>query len=116
MKYKLFPKLEFLAYVKQIHVAYNPGRAKSEVARRLVLQVTSDKVKRKFPALQASWELLAYDAPATVDVTFSDGHSRRFLADHWSKSEMQAVIDRWQFEAHLEKMKISNIEKPGEDE
>jgi hypothetical protein len=73
-------------------------------------------VKKKFPTLQSSWELLAYDVPSTVDVTFADGAKRRFLADHWSKAEMQAVIDRWQFEAHLEKMKISNIEKPGEDD
>ena len=116
MKYNLFPKLDFLAYAKQIHVAYHPGRAKSEVARRLVLQITSEKVKRKFPTLQTSWELLGYDAPATVDVTFADGQSRRFLADHWSKAEMQAVVDRWQFEAHLEKMKTSNIEKPNEDD
>jgi hypothetical protein len=116
MKYKLFPKLDFLAYVSNIHVAYNPGRAKSEVARRLVLQITSQSVKKKFPALQSSWELLAYDAPSTVDVTFADGNKRRFMADHWSKAEMQAVIDKWQFEAHLEKMKTTNIEKPGEDD
>ena len=116
MKYKLFPKLDFLAYAKHIHVAYHPGRAKSEVARRLVLQITSQTVKRKFPTLQTSWELLGYDAPATVDVTFPDGTSRRFVADHWSKSEMQAVIDRWQFGAHLEKLKTSNVEKPSEDD
>ena len=116
MKYKLFSKLDFLQYAKSIHVAYHPGRAKSEVARRLVLQITSEKVKKKFPTLNASWELLGYDAPATVDVTFGDGQRRRFMADHWSKAEMQSVVDRWQYEAHIEKMKMSNIEKPYEDE
>ena len=115
MKYKLFPRLDFFAYMKKIRVAYHPGRSKSETARRLVLQITSEALKKKFPGLSASYELLGYDAPATVDVEFGDGRKKRFVCDHLSKSEMQSVIDKWQFEAHLEKMKTSNIEKPDEE-
>lgn len=33
MKYKLFPRLDFFAYLKKIHVSYHPGREKTEVAR-----------------------------------------------------------------------------------
>ena len=116
MKYKLFPRLDFLSYLKTIHIAYHPGRAKSEVARKLILQVTGQSAKRKYPTLKSSWELLGYDAPATIDVEFQNGLKRRFLADHYSKDEMHAIIDKWQYETHIEKMKVSNLEKPNEDD
>ena len=31
MKYNLFPRLDFLSYLSKIHVAYHPGRPKTEV-------------------------------------------------------------------------------------
>mmetsp|Transcript_168 Transcript_168/g.394 ORF Transcript_168/g.394 Transcript_168/m.394 type:complete len:117 (-) Transcript_168:54-404(-) len=116
MKYKLFPPLDFLAYLKRIHVAYHPGRERTEVARRLVLHMTAEATKKKFPNLQASWELLGYDAPATVDVELVDGRKKRFLAEHYSRQEMQDIIDAWQFEAHLQHMKEHSLEKPDDDE
>merc|ERR1712137_1326949 len=67
MKYNLFPRLDFLAYLKRIHVAYHPGRERTEVARNLIMHMTSEPSKKKFPQLQATWELLGYDAPATID-------------------------------------------------
>jgi hypothetical protein len=117
MKYKLFPKVDFLAYLKSIHIAYHPGRAKTEVARRLVLQVTSENSKKKYPGLNASWELLGYDAPSSVEVEFFDGRKQRFLAEGYTKSEIHALIDKWQYSAHIDKMKIHSIEKANaEDE
>ncbi len=116
MKYKLFPKLDFLSYLKSVHIAYHPGRPKSEVARKLIMQVTQADAKRKYPGLQSSWELLGYDSPATIDVVFVNGKKKRFNADHYSKDEMHSIIDTWQFDAHMEKMKVSSLEKPNEDD
>ncbi|CAK9077394.1 unnamed protein product [Durusdinium trenchii] len=107
MKYTLFPPLDFLAYLKRIHVAYHPGRARTEVAR---------KTKKRFPNLEASFELLGYDAPATIDVEMVDGRKKRLLAEHYSTKEMQDIVDTWQFECHLEHMKENNLEKKDEDE
>ncbi|CAE7332472.1 unnamed protein product [Symbiodinium necroappetens] len=116
MKYKLFPTLDFLAYLKRIHVAYHPGRERTEVARRLILHMTAESTKKKFPNLQASWELLGYDAPAVVDVELVDGRKKRFLAEHYSRQEMQDIIDTWQYEAHLQHMKEHSLEKADDDE
>merc|ERR1712066_403269 len=98
MKYNLFPRLDFLAYLKSIHVAYHPGRERTEVARRLIMHMTSESSQRKFPQLKASWELLGYDAPATIDIEFVNGKQKRFLAEHYSQREMQDLVDAWQFE------------------
>ncbi|CAE8637367.1 unnamed protein product [Polarella glacialis] len=92
MKYNLFPRLDFLAYLKRIHVAYHPGRERTEVARRLIMHMTSESAMRKFPNLKSSWELLGYDAPATVDVELVDGKKKRFLAEHYSQREMQETV------------------------
>jgi hypothetical protein len=116
MKYNLFPKLHFLDYVKRIHVSYHPGREQVETARQLILQITSDSTKRKFPKLEASWELLGYDAPAVVDIELVNGATKRFLADHYSRCEMQAIIDQWQYTAHMEHMKQHSLEKLNDEE
>mmetsp|Transcript_88335 Transcript_88335/g.205519 ORF Transcript_88335/g.205519 Transcript_88335/m.205519 type:complete len:117 (-) Transcript_88335:133-483(-) len=116
MKYNLFPRLDFLAYLKSIHVAYHPGRERTEVARRLIMQMTSESTKKKFPQLKASWELLGYNAPATIDVEFVHGKKKRFFAEHYSKQEMQDIVDSWQFEAHLQYMKEHSLENPDEED
>ena len=111
MKYKLFPRLDFLDQVKKIHIAYHPGRERTDSARQIILQVTSDSVKRKHPKLEATWELLGYDAPAVVDVELTNGHRKKFLADHYTRKEMQSIIDQWQYVAHMEHMKQHSLEK-----
>eukprot|EP00435_Cladocopium_sp_Y103_P016439 s3642_g4.t1 len=58
MKYNLFPPLDFLAYLKRIHVAYHPGRERTEVARKLIMHMTSERTKKRWPKLEASFELL----------------------------------------------------------
>mmetsp|Transcript_44998 Transcript_44998/g.97744 ORF Transcript_44998/g.97744 Transcript_44998/m.97744 type:complete len:117 (-) Transcript_44998:129-479(-) len=116
MKYTLFPRLDFLAYLRRIHVAYHPGRERTEVARRLIMHMTSENSKKKFPQLNATWELLAYDAPATIDVEFEDGKKKRFLAEHYSRREMQDIVDHWQFDLHLKHMKEHSMEKVADDE
>lgn len=116
MKYKLFPKLDFLDYVKRIHVSYHPGRERAETARQLILQMTSETTKRKHPKLEATWELLGYDSAAIVDVELINGHKKRFIADHYSRKEMQSIIDQWQYVAHMEHMKQHSLEKIAEDE
>merc|ERR1712216_1006257 len=95
IKYNLFPRLDFLAYLKRIHVAYHPGREKTEVARRLIMRIMADTTKVKYPQLQASWELLGHDAPTTIDVEFVNGNKKRFLAEHYTQNEMQDIADAW---------------------
>ena len=80
------------------------------------MQVTGQDAKKRYPALKSSWELLGYDSPATIDVVFQSGEKKRFLADHYSKNEMHAIRDKWQFDSHFEKMKNTSLEKPNEDD
>ncbi|CAD7946306.1 unnamed protein product [Amoebophrya sp. A25] len=115
MKYNLFPRLDFFAYLKRIHVSYHPGRPKTEVARRLIMRMTSEGTKKKFPQLQATWELLGYDAPSTVQVEFVNGREKRFLIEHYSRYEMQNIVDEWQYGAHMEHMRENNLEKAEDD-
>merc|ERR1712187_260803 len=105
-----------LAYLKSIHVAYHPGRERTEVARRLIMHMTSEPTRKKLPQLKATWELLGYDAPATIDVEFADGRRKKFMAEHYSQQEMQDIVDTWQFEAHLQFMKEHSLEKPDDDD
>lgn len=116
MKYKLFPKLDFLDYVKRLHVSYHPGRERTETARQLILHMTSDATKRKHPKLEATWELLGYDSPALIDIELVNGHKKRFSAEHYSRSEMQSIVDQWQYTAHMEHMKQHSLEKIVEDD
>lgn len=37
-------------------MAYHPGRERTEVARQLIMHMTSERTKRKFPTLEATWE------------------------------------------------------------
>eukprot|EP00920_Eleutheroschizon_duboscqi_P023747 GHVT01059126.1.p1 GENE.GHVT01059126.1~~GHVT01059126.1.p1 ORF type:complete len:110 (+),score=4.96 GHVT01059126.1:443-772(+) len=93
MKYRLFPSLDFLAYLKRIHVAYHAGRDKTDVAKQLILKITSEKVQQKYPQLQVSWELLSYDAPATIDAEFRDGRKYRYpCRPHWQNTAHIAEI------------------------
>lgn len=89
---------------------------RTEVARRLIMHMTSEPTKKKFPQLNASWELLGYDSPATIDVEFVTGKKKRFLAEHYSQREMQDMVDAWQFEAHLQHMKEHSLEKVDDDD
>ncbi|KAF4671479.1 hypothetical protein FOL47_001531 [Perkinsus chesapeaki] len=81
-----------------MHIAYYPGREHTEVAKRLVMSVTSEPVKQKFPEFTATWELLGYDGPATVDVEFLNGDKKRYLADHFSDGEMNGIVENWKFQ------------------
>ena len=99
---------------------------------------------KKFPKLASTWELLAYDAPPTIDVEFLDGNKnfvlvpnyhktslffnnsyyhhrqtgkkKRFMADGYSQREMQSIVDNWAFDAHLKYMKENNMEHIPEDD
>lgn len=61
MRYRLFPSLTFLSYLKKLHVYYSPARIeKADVARRLIIFASSQKIKQRYPLLTVTWELLAY--------------------------------------------------------
>ncbi|EPR59984.1 hypothetical protein TGPRC2_207020 [Toxoplasma gondii TgCatPRC2] len=102
MRNAIFPRIDFLRYLKKIHVSYCPTRPKTEIAKQLIMRVTSESVKKKFPHLQASWEMLAYDAPATVEVELLDGRRVRRIIDGYSKAEKKKIVDDWRFTANME--------------
>lgn len=79
---------------------------------RMIMRMTSESTKKRFPQLEATWELLGYDAPATIQVQLLDGREKRFLAEHYSRYEMQNIVDDWQYEAHMQFMKENSLEKP----
>mmetsp|Transcript_95148 Transcript_95148/g.188494 ORF Transcript_95148/g.188494 Transcript_95148/m.188494 type:complete len:158 (+) Transcript_95148:44-517(+) len=116
IKYNLFPRLDILAYLKSIHVAYHPGRPRTETARKLITHLSSDKTRKKFPKLQATWQLLGYDAPTTVCLELVDGRKKSFVGERYTLLEMQDLIDAWQFECHLQYMKNSSLEKARDDD
>ncbi|PFH33560.1 hypothetical protein BESB_077770 [Besnoitia besnoiti] len=116
-KYDLFKPLDFLTCVKSIHVAYHPGRARSEVCRQLIHYMKSEPVKKKFPTLQSSFQLLGYNSPSIIKIELVNGKKHEFEAEHFSLREMQMRFDKDQYEAYLELMKTQSIEaKPGEDD
>ncbi|EPR58729.1 hypothetical protein TGGT1_216910 [Toxoplasma gondii GT1] len=116
-KYDLFKPLDFLACVKSVHVAYHPGRPRSEVCRQLIHHMKSDSVRKRFPSLQASYQLLGYNAPSTIKIELINGKKHEFQAEHFSLREMQMRFDTDQFEAYLEYMKSQSVEaKPGDDD
>ncbi|KAF4690024.1 Tripartite DNA replication factor [Perkinsus olseni] len=51
-----------------------------------------------FMLVVATWELLAYDGPSTIDVEFLNGDKRRFMADHFSDGEMNSIVENWKFQ------------------
>lgn len=116
-KYDLFKPLDFLAYVKTIHVSYHPGRARCDPCRQLIQHMHSAKVKKKFPSLQASYELLGYNAPSTVKIELTNGAKYHLSAESLTLREMQSCFDKDQFRAFLEHMKSHSIEaKPGDED
>jgi hypothetical protein len=59
------------------------------------MRMTSERIRQKFPLLKTSWELLAYDAPATMDVTMANGKEMRMQLEHTSRYEIQKMVDTW---------------------
>uniref|UniRef100_A0A0G4IEG7 Uncharacterized protein n=1 Tax=Chromera velia CCMP2878 TaxID=1169474 RepID=A0A0G4IEG7_9ALVE len=115
-QYKLFPRLEYLAYLKKIHVSYFPGRPQTDIAKRLIMRMTSKSIKEKYPELDASWELLAYDAPASVDVVFKDGSRYRTTCEEYSRRQLEDIVDGWKMEAEFQewpehRMQLSEEQK-----
>eukprot|EP00812_Abedinium_dasypus_P009870 NODE_3529_length_773_cov_315.540390.p2 GENE.NODE_3529_length_773_cov_315.540390~~NODE_3529_length_773_cov_315.540390.p2 ORF type:complete len:156 (-),score=47.48 NODE_3529_length_773_cov_315.540390:274-741(-) len=115
-KYTLFPRLDFLAYLRSIHVSYHPRREHTEVARRLIMRMTSDAIKKRHPRLKATWEHLDYEAPAAITVVLLDGRRKRFLAEHYSRREMNAIVEEWQLHENLQHMPAHDLEPPPEQQ
>eukprot|EP00920_Eleutheroschizon_duboscqi_P015082 GHVT01034922.1.p1 GENE.GHVT01034922.1~~GHVT01034922.1.p1 ORF type:complete len:119 (-),score=13.90 GHVT01034922.1:496-852(-) len=115
-KYNFFPPLDFLAYLKSIHVAYTPGRARTEVCRQLIKHFEDPQTVKRFPKLKASYQILGYDSPSTVHLELVNGKKHRFLAERFSMKEMQLMFDNDQFSAHLERMKKQSLETAPEDD
>ncbi len=76
---------------------------------------TSEAVKKRFPKLQVTWELLAYDAPGVVRLEMVDGRQKEFSIEYHSKYEMQVAIDEWQFEHHMRFMRERNMNEVEEE-
>lgn len=103
LPYRLAPRLTFLGGIERLHIAYSKCRLETaDVARRLVVYVTGESIKLKYPRLRVSWEILDYDAPANIEVDFIGGGSGRYLIEGFSERQRQQIIDDWQFTAKLE--------------
>ncbi|SBT78630.1 conserved Plasmodium protein, unknown function [Plasmodium ovale] len=88
MRYKLFPPLTFLSYLKRLHVYYSPVRSeKADVARRLIVFASSQKIKQKYPLLTVTWELLAYENPPMIEVEYLDGEKEKCVQKGGSTTE-----------------------------
>lgn len=96
--------------MKKIHVAYTPGRERTGTARSIITYMTSDSARKKYPKLNATWELQGFDSPAVAEVEFLDGKSMRLMLEDYSPREIDALVDEWRFKAHLTAMKKGNIE------
>ncbi|CEM32883.1 unnamed protein product [Vitrella brassicaformis CCMP3155] len=112
MKYRLFPPVGLLTCLRRLHIAYHPGREKTEAARRLIVWATSEPVKRRHPHLQVSWEFLAYDSPAYMDVEYSDGRRQKLLMEEFSSREKQAIVDQWKVTASMQPWPEHEIDVP----
>ncbi|CDR98003.1 hypothetical protein, conserved [Babesia bigemina] len=102
-RYALIPPLHLLGALRRLHISYSNRRLDTaDIARRLVVYATGDKLKLKFPQLYVTWEILDYDAPAALQVEFLDGRKRRYLIEGYSKPERERLVDKWKFDAKLE--------------
>ncbi|CDJ38955.1 hypothetical protein, conserved [Eimeria tenella] len=70
--------------------------------RDLILRLCSTKVQQKYPQLKVSWELLDYDAAASVEVTLVNGQTHKQLLEGYSSAQRREIIDKWRFSASLE--------------
>ncbi|KAF4665265.1 hypothetical protein FOL47_004689, partial [Perkinsus chesapeaki] len=96
--------------------SYHPGRARTETARRLVMHMQSNRIRRKFPQLKTSYELFGYDAPATARFKMQDGRDYEFSIEQFTLEEIQAEIHKSQFSSMLAHMKTRSLEKLTEDD
>ena len=76
---------------------------------------TSERVKKRFPKLEVTWELLAYDAPGVVRLEMVDGRQKEFSTEYHSKYEMQMILDEWQFENHIRFMRERSMAEVEEE-
>lgn len=80
----------------------------------MIMACTAPKWSNQYPDCKFTWELLGYDAPATMNVTFQDGRQKHFNIEHHSKYELHNIMDKWQWEHHLRHIKEMNEEKETE--
>ncbi|CDU16914.1 conserved protein, unknown function [Plasmodium yoelii] len=116
MRYRLFPSLTFLSYLKKLHVYYSPARIeKADVARRLIIFASSQKIKQRYPLLTVTWELLAYDNPPMIEVEYLNGEKEKINIEYFSDRQKKEIIDKWKYTASLEafpEVLAPTIEKP----
>ncbi|VWU51298.1 conserved protein, unknown function [Hepatocystis sp. ex Piliocolobus tephrosceles] len=119
MRYRLFPPLTFLTYLKKLHISYSPVRnEKADVARRLIVFASSQKIKKKYPLLTVTWELLAYDNPPMIEVEYLNGEKEKINIEQFSELQKKEIIDKWKYTSSLEpypETLAPTLEKPKYD-
>ncbi|EDO05795.1 uncharacterized protein BBOV_IV001980 [Babesia bovis T2Bo] len=102
-RYSLVPPLHILGALRRLHISYSNKRLETaDIARRLVVYTTGERLKLKFPQLYVTWEILDYDAPASMRVEFLNGKTGSYLIEGYSKREKERIVADWQFSANLE--------------
>ncbi|KAF8821664.1 hypothetical protein IE077_001747 [Cardiosporidium cionae] len=110
-KLTIFHQLDFLSYVKRLHVSYHPGRSRSDVCRQIIAHMTSPQSKKNFPRLNASFDIVGYDSPSTVELELVNGKAFKFFADGYTLKEVQRQFDKEQFDAHVAFMQNFSVER-----
>ncbi|CAD2099722.1 conserved Plasmodium protein, unknown function [Plasmodium vinckei] len=90
MRYRLFPPLTFLSYLKKLHVYYSPARIeKADVAR--------------------------YENPPMIEVEYLNGEKEKINIEYFSDRQKKEIVDKWKYTASLEPLPevlAPTIEKP----
>ncbi|KAL8438711.1 hypothetical protein Efla_001259 [Eimeria flavescens] len=103
MKGTLFGSWDFLRYLRKIHIQYSVRRPEtSQNAKDLILRLTAESVRRRHPQLEVTWEMLDFDAPATVESTLVNGVRHKQLIEGYSSAQRREIVDKWRFTANLE--------------
>ncbi|SOV79138.1 conserved Plasmodium protein, unknown function [Plasmodium sp. gorilla clade G3] len=119
MRYRLFPPLHFLSYLRKIHIYYSPQRCeKADVARRLIIFCSSQKIKERYPMLTVTWELLAYENPPMIEVEYFNGQKEKINIEYFSNTQKKKILDEWKYTACLDpypEVMKPTLEKPRND-
>ncbi|CRG95958.1 conserved Plasmodium protein, unknown function [Plasmodium gallinaceum] len=119
MRYRLFPPLTFLSFLRKLHVYYSPARnEKTDVARRLIIFASSQKIKQRYPLLTVTWELLAYENPPMIEVEYLNGEKEKINIEYFSDRQKKEIINKWKYTASLDpfpEVLAPTIEKANKD-
>eukprot|EP00916_Digyalum_oweni_P011770 GHVL01019550.1.p1 GENE.GHVL01019550.1~~GHVL01019550.1.p1 ORF type:complete len:124 (+),score=17.40 GHVL01019550.1:30-374(+) len=104
IKYKLFPNINFFQFIKKVHIQYCPSRRKTDLAKQMIVQMTSKGVQTKYPKFEVTYEIMEYDTPAVMTVTNFQGKIRKLNIEDWSSQQKKDIVNQWKFTCNMERL------------